>query len=169
MRSSTTTTWQEIADNLRAELAEYGELLRLFEAQQRSLFSQAPEEVLRFANEIELQARTLSEFRTRREASVAEFAVAHDRPSTTSLRAMLPLIEADARPLIEALINEVNALLHRVRRTSRHNRTLLARTVEMHQETLQLLRPNTFTKTYSPAGRLSVATTLPTSTLRATG
>lgn len=169
MPSSTTTTWQEIADTLRSELAEYGELLRLFEEQQRSLFSQDPEAVLRLANEIEVQARTLGEFRTRREAAVAEFATSNGRPSTTSLRAMLPLIELDARPLIEALINEVNALLHRVRRTSRHNQMLLSRTVEMHQETLQQLRPTTFTKTYSPGGRLSVATTLPTSTLRATG
>src|SRR5581483_11971452 len=98
MSSSTTTTWQAIADDLRAELAEYGELLRLFEAQQRSLFNRDPEEILRLANEIELQARTLGEFRVRREVAVAEFAAEHGQPSTTSLRAMLPLIEADARP-----------------------------------------------------------------------
>lgn len=164
-----TTVWQVIAECLRAELVDYGELLRLFEAQQRSLFNREPDQVLRYANEIECQALRLAECRTQREAAVAQFAVAHGQPSTTSLRAMLPLIEADARPLLEALINEVNALLHRVRRTSRHNHTLLSRTVEMHQETLQQLRPQSFTKTYSPAGRISVATSLPPSTLRATG
>jgi flagellar biosynthesis/type III secretory pathway chaperone len=164
-----TTLWQNIAEDLRAELVEYGELLRLFDAQQRSLFNREPEDVLRFANEIEAQARLVGERRTQRETAVAGFAVSHGQPSTTSLRAMLPLIEADARPLLEALINEVNALLHRVRRTSRHNHALLSRTVEMHQETLEQLRPNSFTKTYSPGGRLSVATALPTSTLRATG
>jgi flagellar biosynthesis/type III secretory pathway chaperone len=164
-----TISWQAIAEDLRAELVEYGELLRLFEAQQRSLFNREPEDVLRYANEIELQAVKLAECRTRRETVVSEFAGAHGKPSTTSLRAMLPLIEPDARPLLEALINEVNALLHRVRRTSRHNHTLLSRTVEMHQETLQQLRPQSFTKTYSSGGRVSVATTAPTSTLRATG
>jgi flagellar biosynthesis/type III secretory pathway chaperone len=164
-----TTVWQNIAEDLRAELVEYGELLRLFEAQQRSLFNREPEDVLRFANEIEAQARLVGERRAQRETTVADFATANGQPSTTSLRAMLPLIEADARPLLEALINEVNALLHRVRRTSRHNHSLLSRTIEMHQETLQQLRPHSFTKTYSPGGRISMATALPTSTLRATG
>jgi flagellar biosynthesis/type III secretory pathway chaperone len=164
-----TTAWQFIAECLRAELAEYGELLRLFESQQRSLFNREPDEVLRYAGEIEMQALRLSESRTQRETAVAGFAEAHGQPTTTSLRAMLPLIEPDARPLLEALISEVNALLHRVRRTSRHNHTLLTRAVEMHQETLQQLRPQSFTRTYSPGGRLSVATSLPTSTLRATG
>jgi flagellar biosynthesis/type III secretory pathway chaperone len=71
--------------------------------------------------------------------------------------------------LLEALISEVNLLLHRVRRTSRHNHTLLSRAVEIHQDTLQHLRPQSFTKTYSPAGRLAVATARPPSTLRAAG
>ena len=81
----------------------------------------------------------------------------------------LPLIEADARPLLEALISEVNTLLHRVRRASRHNHTLLARAVEVHQETLQHLRPAAFTKTYSPAGRLAVSAAHPPVKLRVAG
>jgi flagellar biosynthesis/type III secretory pathway chaperone len=56
-----------------------------------------------------------------------------------------------------------------VRRTSRHNHSLLSRAVEVHQETLQQLRPNAFTKTYSPAGRVSVASNHSASTLRAAG
>jgi flagellar biosynthesis/type III secretory pathway chaperone len=163
------TTWETIADCLRAELADYGGLLHLFEAQQRSLFERDADAVLRCANEIEAQARAVTDSRTRREEAVAEFAQQHDRPINSSLRALLPLIEADARPLLEALIAEVNTLLHRVRRTSRHNHTMLSRTVEMHQETLQQLRPNAFTKTYSPAGRLEVAAAHTASTLRVAG
>ena len=128
--------WEFIAQCLRAELADYGGLLHLFEAQQRSLFGRDSDSVLRFANEIEAQARLISQSRTRRE---------------------------------EALIAEVNTLLHRVRRASRHNHTLLARAVEVHQETLQHLRPAAFTKTYSPAGRLAVSTAHPPVKLRAAG
>lgn len=163
------THWEFIAQCLRAELADYGGLLHLFETQQRSLFNRDPEAVLRIAADIEAQARTVAESRARREAAVASFAEENRLPSTTTLRAMLPLIEADARPLLEALIAEVNTLLHRVRRTSRHNHTLLSRAVEMHQETLQMLRPQSFTKTYSPAGRLAVAAAHPAATLRAAG
>ena len=161
--------WEFIAECLRSELADYGGLLHLFEEQQRGLFSRDPDLVLRLANEIEQQARAVGESRSRREQAVAAFATQHERPASSSLRSLLPLIEADARPLLEALIAEVNLLLHRVRRTSRHNHTLLSRAVEMHQETLQQLRPNAFTKTYSPAGRVSVAAAHPTVTLRAAG
>ena len=163
------THWEFIAECLRQELADYGGLLHLFETQQRSLFERDPEAVLHVGLEIETQARTLADCRARRERAVAAFAAEHDCPSSTSLRAMLPLIAEEARPLLEALINEVNALLHRVRRTSRHNHTLLSRAVEVHQETLQQLRPHAFTKTYSPAGRLFVAATHAASTLRAAG
>jgi flagellar biosynthesis/type III secretory pathway chaperone len=161
--------WEFIAETLRAELADYGGLLHLFEAQQRALFSRDPDTVLRLAGEIEQQAHAVADSRARREQAVAAFAAQHDRPANTALRALLPLIEADARPLIEALISEVNLLLHRVRRTSRHNHTLLSRAVEMHQETLQQLRPQSFTKTYSPAGRVSVSASQPSVTLRAAG
>ncbi len=164
-----TTHWEFIAECLRAELADYGGLLHLFECQQRALFERDADTVLRLANEIEAHALTLAGSRCHRERAVAAFAEEHSRPATTSLRAMLPLIEADARPLLEALINEVNLLLHRVRRTSRHNHSLLSRTVEMHQETLQQLRPNAFTKTYSPAGRVSVSAARPPTTLCAAG
>ena len=166
---TTFTSWASIAGCLREELADYGGLLHLFEAQQRALFDRDANTVLRLANEIEVHARTLAESRTRREAIVSTFAEENQRPTASSLRSLLPFVEADARPLLEALINEVNALLHRVRRTSRHNHSLLTRAVEVHQETLAHLRPNSFTKTYSPGGRVSVSSAHSSATLRAAG
>jgi flagellar biosynthesis/type III secretory pathway chaperone len=162
-------TWEFIAECLRAELADYGGLLHLFEEQQRGLFNRDADLVLRLGTEIEQQARAIAESRSRREQAVSAFAEKHQRPANSSLRSLLPLIEADARPLLEALISEVNLLLHRVRRTSRHNHSLLSRAVEMQQETLQQLRPNAFTKTYSPGGRVSVVSAHPSVSLRAAG
>jgi flagellar biosynthesis/type III secretory pathway chaperone len=164
-----TKHWEFIVECLRSELADYGGLLHLFEAQQRSLFNHEPEASLRFATAIESQARSVAESRNRREKAVAGFAEANGCASTSSLRTLLPLIEVDARPLVEALVSEVNLLLHRVRRTSRHNHMLLTRAVDMHQETLELLRPHAFTKTYSPAGRLAVAVNRPPTTIRIAG
>lgn len=164
-----TTDWQQIADFLRAELADYGGLLYLFEKQQRALFDRDADTVLRLADDIEAHTRTLADSRRSREDLVAAFAERNGLPPSTSLRSMLPLIESDARPLLEALINEVNLLLHRVRRTSRHNHTLLSRAVEFHQETIQQIRPNAFTKTYSPAGRVSVTAAQLSTSLRAAG
>lgn len=164
-----TIHWEFIAERLRDELAAYGGLLRLFEDQQVALFNRNADTVLFLAGEIEMHARSLAESRTHREVAVASFAESQGLPTTTSLRSMIPLIEVDARPLMDALIKEVNFLLHRVRRTSRHNHTLLSRAVESHQETIQQLRPHAFMKTYSPAGVISVASSSPTATLCAAG
>lgn len=166
---TTSVSWETIAGHLREELADYGGLLHLFEAQQRALFDRDAAAVLQLATEIETHARTLAESRHRREQAVATFATDNDRPASSSLRSLLAFIEPDAQPLIEALINEVNTLLHRVRRTSRHNHSLLTRAVEVHQETLAHLRPNSFTKTYSPGGRVSVASAHSSATLHVSG
>jgi flagellar biosynthesis/type III secretory pathway chaperone len=165
----TTVHWESIATLLREELAHCGHLLALFEQQQQHLFDRNAHAVLQIGFEIEAQARVLGEARLRREQAVAAFAESLGLPTSSSLRSMLSEIEADARPLLGALINDVNTLLHRLRRTSRHNHSLLARAVEVHQETIQLLRPRSLTRTYSAAGQMAVAPTAPTSTLQATG
>jgi flagellar biosynthesis/type III secretory pathway chaperone len=140
--------WQSIAECLRQELAEYGELLRLFEQQQESLFKRDADNVLRLGSAIEDQARILQESRAHREQTVVAFATSLNlTDGTITIRGLLPHIEAAARPLLEALINEINHLLHRVRRTSRHNHTLLSRTLELHSETLRQLRPDSFSST----------------------
>ncbi|MFI5337159.1 MAG: flagellar protein FlgN [Opitutales bacterium] len=162
--------WNSIADSLRAEIAEYGGLLHLFEQQQQSLFARDPDAVLRFSTEIEAQVRTLHEQRRNREALVAAFATGHDQPASATLRSLLPNFPAAVRPLLEALIAEVNVLIHRVRRVSRHNHLLLARTVEQHQLLLRQLRPDTFTHTYAADGRASVTSNArPPASLQAAG
>lgn len=161
--------WETIADALRAELAEYGGLLNRFEAQQESLLARDSAVVLQLSTEIEGQTRVAADRREQRERLVVAFARQHDRPANSTLRSLLPLIDDVARPLLEALIAEVNVLLHRVRRANRHNHALLSRTVELHQEMLQHLRPAAFTKTYAPDGRVSVAGTQAASSLRVAG
>jgi flagellar biosynthesis/type III secretory pathway chaperone len=162
-------TWQEIADCLRAELAEYGGMLALFEEQQKFLFERNASQVMRLSSLIDQHAQSLHFSRLQREKVVATFAVSHAQPAGATLRSLLPWVDTVARPLLEALIDEINRLLHRVRRTSRHNQILLSRAIELHQETLLQLRPNAFTKTYSPAGRLSIASEHDASTLRVAG
>jgi flagellar biosynthesis/type III secretory pathway chaperone len=156
--------WTIIADSLRAEIAGFGGLLNLFEQQQQSLFARDTESVLRLSSEIEAHTRVMQEHRQRREQIVAEFALANSQPARATLRSLLPFIAEEARPLIEALIAEVNVLIHRVRRLTRQNHTLLARTVESQQELMRTLRPDAFVHTYSAAGRKSL-----TSNARAAG
>ncbi len=162
--------WINLADALRSEIAGFGDLLNLFEQQQKKLLARDTESVLQLSTAIEEQARRLQEERQRRERVVADFALAHDQPAGATLRSLLPCVAAEARPLIEALISEVNLLVHRVRRLTRQNHTLLARTVESQQELMRSLRPDAFLHTYSPTGRKSLTTNARTTgALQATG
>jgi hypothetical protein len=117
--------------------------------------------VLQTSHRIQSQVALLDQSRSHREHEVASLAASLGRPAGSTLRSLLPLISADARPLIEALIADVNLLVHRVRRDGRQNHRLLAFTVECHQEVLRRLRPDNFTKTYAPNGRVSVAALRP--------
>ncbi len=163
-------SWTIIAESLRNEIAGFGGLLHLFEQQQQRLFARDTDGVLRLSSEIEEHTRLMAENRNRRERIVADFALAHNQPASATLRSLLPYIAADARPLLEALIAEVNVLIHRVRRLTRQNHTLLARTVESQQELLRTLRPDAFLHTYSAAGRTSLKANARTAgALQATG
>ncbi len=162
--------WIIIADALRAEIGGFGGLLNLFEEQQKRLFARDTDGVLRLSTEIEQHTRIMQEQRLRREQIVADFALAHSQPARATLRSLLPFFAAEARPLLEALIAEVNVLIHRVRRLTRQNHTLLARTVESHQELMRTLRPDAFVHTYSADGRKSLTTNARTpGALQATG
>ena len=164
-----TPSWETIANLLRDELADYGGLLARFDEQQQSLLARDAASVLAHTHEIEQHVRALSFSRERREQAVSTLAVALGRPSSATLRSLLPQLEPAATPLLEALIDEVNHLLHRVRRTSRHNQALLQRSVEIQQDLLLQLRPQSFTKTYAPNGRVAVAATSAAPSLQAAG
>ena len=151
-------SWIIIADSLRTEIAGFGELLNLFEQQQQSLFVRDTDGVIRLSGEIEAHTRVMQDHRQNREQIVSAFALTHNQPPRATLRSLLPFVEADARPLIEALIDEVNVLIHRVRRLTRQNHTLLARSVESQQELMRTLRPDAFLHTYSSMGRKTLTT-----------
>lgn len=161
--------WYTVADCLRQEISEYGAMLNLFEQQQRQLFARDAEGVMRLSADIEAQVRTLHDCRRTREEAVIAFATSRGEPAGATLRSLLPHFDADVRPLLEALITEVNLLVHRIRRTSRHNNALLARAVETHQQALRQLRPDSFPQTYAPNGRMTAGGVHPTPALQAAG
>ena len=162
--------WIVIAESLRTEIAGFGDLLNLFEQQQQCLFRRDTDRVLHLSTEIENHTRQMQFYRQHREQVVAEFALSNNQPTGATLRSLLPFVEAAARPLLEALIGEVNRLIHRVRRLTRQNHLLLARTVESHQEILRTLRPDAFLQTYSAGGKKNLVSSVrPAGALQAAG
>jgi flagellar biosynthesis/type III secretory pathway chaperone len=155
--------WTDITHSLRQELSEYGGLLNLFEEQQRALFDRDAAKVLQLSSLIERQVQVMQDCRGQREGLVVAFATANGRAPDSTLRSLIPIFESHLRPLLEAMVKEVNVLIHRIRRASQHNRILLASAVDSHQQTLRALRPDVFAQTYAPNGhaRLSLAQPAP--------
>lgn len=152
-----TIDWQSVADGLRAEVSEYGRLLHLLGEQQKLIFRRDPQAVLASNVAIRAQVDVLQNCRRLREQAAAAFAEGNGRPANSTLRSLLPCVSPEGRPLVEALVAEVNRLIHRVRRTMRLNQRLLSSAVECHQELLRRLWPAVFTRTYAADGRVSVA------------
>ncbi len=157
-----------LVDLLRSELAAYGGLLALFDRQQSLLWSREVQAVADTSLEIESLVAEAAKHREARERWVAGFAARNARPTDASLRQLLPLFPADQRPLLDALIDEVNHLVHRVRRRARQNHSLLARAVELHREAIATLHPAARPRTYAASGRVG-AFAGPAAALRATG
>ena len=149
------TSWEFITECLRNELQEYGALLGLFEDQQANLLRRDADAVLALASSLEEQVRRAHAVREHREQAVRLFALSISERADSTLRQLIHHFPAEVHPLIRALMDEINHLIHRVRRGARHNQVLLARTVEAHEEALRMLIPDSFTKTYSPTGAVA--------------
>jgi len=148
---------QTIAECLRTELTEYGRLLQLYEEQQARLFKRDAAGVLRLTSEIEAQVELLVRCRGKREEATAELAREQAMDEGSSLVAVIKRVSSEVKPLVEALVAEMNRLVARLRRVARHNRIFLIRTIENQQELLRRIRPGSFSKIYSPAGRVRMA------------
>lgn len=157
-----------LVDLLRAELSGYGGLLALFDQQQNHLWNREAQAVADTSHTIQELADETARHRSERETWVTCFATAHAQEADTSLRRLLPFFPADQRPLLTALIDEINHLLHRVRRRARQNHSILARAVELHRDVLAQLHPAARPRTYAPSGRVGHVSS-PASALQATG
>jgi hypothetical protein len=149
--------WKGMADSLRSELTEYGHLLSLFEEQQALLFKRDAAGVVRITNAIDEQVEVVKQCRHERDRATGEFARAHGMPESSTVRSLVPLVLDEARPLLQALVGDLNKIIGRTRRIARHNRLFLIRTIETHQDLLRRFRPGSFTKVYAPDGRVTLA------------
>ena len=154
--------WDPLVELLRSEVQEYGGLYNLLDRQQREIFSRDPELVLSTNSEIESYMSDMGGLRQAREERVQQMARACGADETESLSKLLPHFPDFIRPMLTALVDEVNAMVTRTRQKARQNFMLLSRTMEVTHETLQRLQPDNFNRTYTKKGRVGVKGDLPT-------
>jgi len=150
--------WEPLVEILRNELQEYGGLFNLLGQQQDRIIERKPDAVLSINDEIEIQTRTVADLRGRREAFVDDLLVRVEQPAPGSLRKLIPHLPDFVQPLVEALMTDINHMVRRNRHKARQNHLLLSRAVQLTEETLRVLQPENFTRTYGRTGRATLPT-----------
>lgn len=153
--------WDPLIDLLREEVQEYGGLHNLLDRQQSEIFNRESDLVMLTNEDVERQMGMMNALRERRESKVRMMASQCNCDPDLSLRNMLPHFPDFIRPLLEALIDEVNAMVTRTRRKARQNYLLLSRTMEITQKALSMSEPENFSKTYSRKGHVGMSGTVP--------
>ena len=160
---------QRLIEALREELQEYGEMLRLLDRQHQFIMVRDSEEVFQSIGPIQAQGCSIQNARARREDCRRGVALATEQPDDAVFAALIPLLPADYRPLIKALVDENNELLLRVRQRARQNHLLLSRSVELMQGLLDTLVPSRETRVYNGHGAMHTHTIVTRSSYEAVG
>lgn len=148
--------WNQLVEAMRAELQEYGAIRGTLDEQQNAIFNRDGETAGVLAGQLELQIDAAAKLRRQREEVTRDIARFQELPVHSTLAEMSHVFPGTVYPLVKALAEEINAMLNTLRRRSRQNQMLLARTCEIMEKSLQQLRPGTFVKTYSPKGSLAL-------------
>ena len=126
-----TATLEPVIEALRNELQQYGEMLALLEAQQQAVSQRQSGLVLNSVPAIEAQGSIIQDARRTSETHQRQLAWALGRPEGVPFQDLLPLLPGEYRPLISALVQEINQLLGRVREFAEQNHSQLLRSLEL--------------------------------------
>jgi len=145
---------ENLIEALREELKEYGEMLALLDNQQHMVMHRQTQDLLQCVTAVNAQVETIAAARSEREQRQRHIALQMDLPEDAPFTIIMPHFPAQYRPLIEALVQENNALLIRVQQRARQNHLLLNSAVELMQRFLGSLFPGTPPATYNEMGRM---------------
>jgi flagellar biosynthesis/type III secretory pathway chaperone len=145
-----------LIEALREELKQYGEMLAMLEQQHESVVQRQTNHLLQNVAEVNAQASVIAAVRHEREQRRCHVARHLRLEENATFATIIPLLPADYRPLIQALVQENNALLVRIQQRARQNHLLLSHAVDLMQQLINAIFPGAPPKTYDSSGRLPV-------------
>ncbi len=143
-----------LIDAMREELKQYGEMLARLDQQQTLVMRRQTEDLLNTVTSINSQAETIAAVRFEREQRQRQIARQLNLPEAATFAEILPLLPAEYRPLLEALVQENNELLVRVQQRARQNHLLMSHAVELMQRLINAVFPGNGPTTYNGTGQL---------------
>ena len=147
---------QNLIAALREELHEYGEMLARLDEQQELVMKREADGILASVSTIQDQSAVIQRAREIRETRQNELAQ-HLGLEGTEFAKILPQLPEDYRPLVNALVQENNALLTRIQHRARQNHLLLRQSLDLMQRFLSTLFPSHEPRVYNGGGQLFAA------------
>jgi len=141
-----------LIESLREELQNYGEMLALLDRQQEHLVARAAGDIFQSVSLIKAQGLAIQRARARREECRRLVARDYGQAADCSFASLIGLLPADYQPLLQALVEENNESLARVRRRARQNHLMLRRSIDLMQELLNTLLPARQASLYDETG-----------------
>src|SRR5881227_819274 len=124
---------QNLIAALREELHEYGEMLAQLDEQQELVMKREADGILQSVSTIQDQSAVIQRAREIRETRQNELAEKLGLESKSEFSKILPRVPEDYRPLVDALVQENNALLTRIQHRARQNHLLLRQSLDLMQ------------------------------------
>jgi hypothetical protein len=140
---------EKLIQALRDELQQYGEMLARLDQQQQHVINRQTDDLLESTSAIEIQSQTMQLSRQHRTEQQAAVARTVGLASDATFAEIIPLLLADYRPLVEALVQENNESLGRIHQRSRQNHVLLCRSLEMMSRLLNTFMPGSSSPVYT--------------------
>ncbi len=134
-------TLQKLIEALRNELQQYGEMLALLDHQQEWVRLRGADEILHSISAINAQSAAIQTARDQRQSLQRQLAQTVQHPDEATFADLIPALPEDYRPLVNALVQENNELLERVRDRARQNHLLLSQSLELMQRFITALPP----------------------------
>jgi len=143
-----------LIESLREELKQYGEMLARLDHQQNLVMRRQTDDLNRSVADINTQAEVIAAARCERELHQNRLARRLGLTEAAGFGEIIPLLPADYRPLVQALVQENNELLIRVRQRARQNHLLLSHAVEHMQRLINAIFPGAGPTTYNGTGQV---------------
>ncbi len=143
-----------LIEALREELKQYGEMLAMLEQQQQCVVQRQTQDLLQNVAHVDAQANVIAAVRHERDQHRRNVARMLNLDENAAFAVIIPRLPADYRPLVQALVQENNALLARIQQRARQNHLLLSHAVELLRQLMSAIFPGGAPQTYDSAGRL---------------
>lgn len=143
-----------LVNALREELQQYGEMLACLDEQQDFISRRAAEALVASTDQVEQQMLVVQKARSNRMAFLHQLLAYMELPKDTIFVDLLPRLPADYRPLVKALVEENNSLLHKIQSRTRQNHLLLTHSLNSMRSLMRSLFPSRTPTLYNETGLL---------------